>query len=68
MEDFDKIRTIGRCVYVINLIDAANEMLDECRFGGNGKMIVSEETDRIFKLEFELKEIKKEVETLIKTI
>lgn len=37
MEDFDKIRTIGRCVYVINLIDAANAMLDECRFGGNGK-------------------------------
>lgn len=31
-------------------------------------MIVSEETDRIFKLELELKEIKKEVETLIKTI
>ena len=47
---------------------AANAMLDECRFGGNGKMIVSEETDRIFKLELELKEIKKEVETLIKTI
>lgn len=68
MEDFDKIRTIGRCVYVINLIDAVNAMLDECRFGGNGKMIVSEETDRIFKLELELKEIKKEVETLIKTI
>ena len=68
MEDFDKIRTIGRCVYVITLIDAANAMLDECRFGGNGKMIVSEETDRIFKLELELKEIKKEVETLIKTI
>ena len=68
MEDFDKIRTIGRCVYVINLIDVAKAMLDECRFGGNGKMIVSEETDRIFKLELELKEIKKEVETLIKTI
>lgn len=68
MEDFDKIRTIGRCVYVINLIDAAKAMLNECRFGGNGKMIVSEETDRIFKLELELKEIKKEVETLIKTI
>lgn len=68
MEDFDKIRTIGRCVYVINLIDAAKAMLNDCRFGGNGKMIVSEETDRIFKLELELKEIKKEVETLIKTI
>lgn len=68
MEDFDKIRTIGRCVYVINLIDAAKAMLDECRFDGNGKMIASEETDRIFKLELELKEIKKEVEMLIKTI
>ena len=43
-------------------------MLNECRFDGNGKMIDSEETDRIFKLELELKEIKKEVETLIKTI
>jgi hypothetical protein len=31
-------------------------------------MIVSEETDRILKLELELKEIKKEVENLIKTI
>lgn len=68
MEDFDKIRTIGRCVYVINLIDAAKAMLNECRFDGNGKMIDSEETDRIFKLELELKEIKKEIETLIKTI
>ncbi len=68
MEEFNKITTIGRCVYVINLIDAANAMLDECRFGGNGKMIVSEETDRIFKLELELKEIKKEVENLINTI
>lgn len=68
MEEFDKIRAIGRCVYVNNLIDAAKAMLNECRFGGNGKMIVSEETDRIFKLELELKEIKKKVETLIKTI
>jgi len=68
MEEFNKITTIGRCVYVINLIDAAKAMLDECRFGGNGKMIVSEETDRIFKLELELKEIKKEVENLINTI
>ena len=49
MEDFDKIRTIGRCVR-------------------DGKMIVSEETDRILKLELELKEIKKKVENLIKTI
>lgn len=31
-------------------------------------MIVSEETDRILKLELELKEIKKEVKNLIKTI
>jgi len=31
-------------------------------------MIVSEETDRILKLELELKENKKEVENLIKTI
>lgn len=68
MEDFDKIRTIGRCVYVNNLIDAAKAMLDECRFGGNGKMIASEETDRILNIELELKEIKKEVEKLIKTI
>lgn len=68
MEDFDKIRTIGRCVYVVNLIDAAKAMLNECRFGGNGKMIVSEETDRILKIELELKEIHKEVETLMKTI
>ena len=68
MEEFDKIRTIGRCVYVNNLIDAAKAMLNECRFGGNGKMIVSEETDRILKIELELKEIKKEVENLIKTI
>lgn len=68
MEEFDKIRTIGRCVYVVNLIDAAKAMLNECRFGGNGKMIVSEETDRILKIELELKEIHKEVETLMKTI
>lgn len=68
MEEFDKIRAIGRCVYVNNLIDVAKAMLDECRFGGNGKMIVSEETDRILKLELELKEIKKKVENLIKTI
>ena len=68
MEDFDKIKTIGRCVYVNNLIDVAKAMLDECRFGRDGKMITGEETDRIFKLELELKEIKKEIETLIKTI
>ena len=68
MENFDKIRTIGRCTYVINLIDAADAMLNECRFGRDGKMIVSEETDRILKIETELKEINKEVETLMKTI
>ena len=68
MEDFDQIRTIGRCTYVINLIDAAKAMLNECRFGRDGKMIVSEETDRILKIELELKEIHKEVETLMKTI
>ncbi len=68
MEDFDKIKTIGRCVYVNNLIDAANAMLDECRFGRDGKMITGEETDRIWKIELELKEIRKEVETLMKTI
>lgn len=68
MEEFDKIRTIGRCTYVINLIDAAKAMLNECRFDGNGKNIICEETERIFKLELELKEIKKEVENLIKTI
>lgn len=68
MEEFDKIRTIGRCVYVNNLIDAANAMLDECRFGRDGKMIVSEETDKILKIQSELKEIHKEVETLMKTI
>lgn len=68
MEEFDKIRAIGRCVYVNNLIDAAKAMLNECRFGGNGKYIICEETDRILKIELELKEIKKEVENLIKTI
>lgn len=68
MENFDKIRTIGRCTYVINLIDAADAMLNECRFGRDGKMIASEETDRILKIETELKEIMKEVEKLIKTI
>ena len=49
-------------------IDAAKAMLNECRFGGNGKNIICEETDRILKIELELKEIKKEVENLIKTI
>lgn len=68
MGEFDKISTIGRCTYVINLIDAAKAMLNECRFDGNGKNIICEETDRILKIEFELKEIKKEVEKLIKTI
>ncbi len=68
MKDFDKIRTIGRCTYVINLIDAAHAMLDECRFGRDGKMITCEETNNIWEIELELKEIKKEVETLIKTI
>lgn len=68
MEDFDKIRTIGRCVYVNNLIDAANAMLDECRFGRDGNMIASEETDRILKIETELKEIQKEVKKLMETI
>ena len=68
MKDFDKIRTISRCVYVNNLIDAANAMLDECRFGRDGKMIVSEKTDSIMIIEMELKEIRKKIETLIKTI
>lgn len=36
MEDFDKIRTISRCAYVNNLIDVANTMLYECRFGRDG--------------------------------
>ena len=68
MEDFDKIRTISRCAYVNNLIDVANTLLYECRFGRDGKMIVGEETDRISKIQSELKEIHKEVETLMKTI
>lgn len=68
MGEFDKISTIGRCTYVINLIDAAKAMLNECRFDGNGKNIICEETDRILKIELELKEIMKEVENLIKTI
>lgn len=68
MEDFDKIRTIGRCTYVINLLDVADAMLNECRFDRNGKMIVSEETDRILNIELELKEIQKEVEMLKRTI
>jgi hypothetical protein len=68
MEDFDKIRTISRCGYVNNLIDVANTMLYDCRFGRDGKMIVSEETDRILKIQSKLKEIHKEVETLMKTI
>ena len=68
MEDFDKIRTIGRCTYVINLLDVADAMLNECRFDRNGKMIVSEETDRILKIELALKEIHKEVEMLKRTI
>lgn len=68
MEDFDKIRTIGRCTYVINLIDVAKAMLNECRYNGNSERIICKETDRILKIELELKEIKKEVETLIMTI
>lgn len=68
MEDFDKIRTIGCCVYVNNLIDAANAMLDECRFGRDGRMIACEETNNIWEIELELKEIRKKVETLMKTI
>ena len=68
MEDFDKIRTIARCTYVNNLIDVADAMLNECRFDRNGKMIVSEETDRILNIELELKEIQKKVEMLKKTI
>ena len=68
MEDFEKIRVIGRCTYVINLLDVADAMLNECRFDRNGKMIVSEETDRILKIELALKEIHKEVEMLKRTI
>jgi hypothetical protein len=68
MEDFDKIRVIGRCTNVINLLDVADALLNECRFDINGKMIVSEETDRILKIQSKLKEIHKEVETLMKTI
>jgi hypothetical protein len=43
-------------------------MLDECRFGRDGNMIASEETDRILKIETELKEIQKEVKKLMETI
>ena len=68
MEDFEKIRVIGRCTYVINLLDVADAMLNECRFDRNGKMIVSEETDRIMKIEMDLKEIHKEIEMLKRTI
>lgn len=68
MGGFNKITTIGRCVYVINLIDAAKAMLNECRFDGNGKNIICEETDRIWKIELELEAIEKEVGKLIKTI
>lgn len=68
MEDFDKIRVIGRCTNVINLLDVADAMLNECRFDRNGKKIVSEETDRILKIEMGLKEIYKEIETLKRTI
>lgn len=68
MEDFDKIRVIGRCTNVINLLDVADALLNECRFDRNGKMIVSEETDRILKIEMGLKEIQKEIEMLKRTI
>lgn len=68
MEDFEKIRVIGRCTNVINLLDVADAMLNECRFGRDGKMIVSEETDRIMKIEMGLKEIHKEIEMLKRTI
>jgi len=68
MEDFDKIRTIGRCTNVINLLDVADAMLNECCFDRNGKKIVSEETDRIMKIEMGLKEIHKEIEMLKRTI
>ena len=68
MEDFEKIRVIGRCTYVINLLDVADAMLNECCFDRNGKKIVSEETDRIMKIEMGLKEIHKEIEMLKRTI
>ena len=68
MEDFEKIRVIGRCTYVINLLDVADAMLNECCFDRNGKKIVSEETDRIMKIEMDLKEIHKEIEMLKRTI
>jgi hypothetical protein len=68
MEDFDKIRVIGRCTNVINLLDVADAMLNECCFDRNGKKIVSEETDRIMKIEMGLKEIYKEIEMLKRTI
>lgn len=68
MEDFDKIRVIGRCTNVINLLDVADAMLNECCFDRNGKKIVSEETDRIMKIEMGLKEIHKEIEMLKRTI
>lgn len=68
MEDFEKIRVIGRCTNVINLLDVADAMLNECCFDRNGKKIVSEETDRILKIEMGLKEIHKEIEMLKRTI
>lgn len=68
MKDFEKIRVIGRCTNVINLLDVADAMLNECCFDRNGKMIVSEETDRIMKIEMGLKEIHKEIEMLKRTI
>lgn len=68
MEYFDKIRIFSRCTHVKNLIDVASIMLTECRFDRDEKLIFSEETDRISKIQSELREIRKEVETLIKTL
>lgn len=68
MEKIDKLTTIGRCKYAIDIIKAAKAMLGESRFDGNGNAIQSKETEEIIEIENELSQICNKIDTFARNI
>lgn len=68
MEKIDKLTTIGRCQYAIDIIKAAKAMLSESRFDGKGNVIQSKEAEEILEIENELSKICNRIDTFSRNI
>lgn len=68
MEKIDKLTTIGRCRYAIDIIKAAKAMLSESRFDGKGNVIQSKEAEEILEIENELYQICNKIDTFARNV